>query len=232
MRNVLAHPLAVSLRKTIRDVPPIRALYRWWMARHDYEEAFGKRLLASITPDSVVWDIGANVGLYTKECVEAGARKVISFEPAPGSLNVLRQVAAQFPGRVVVMDVALSDAAGTSSFLAEADSVTNRLVEAGADVGKVVQVRMCRGEDLLTERGVEAPSIIKIDVEGFEVEVIRGLGKVLESPTLNHVMVEIHFRALDLRGLKDGPGEICRRLESAGFKVEWLDLSHIGASRT
>jgi len=232
VKNVLAHPWAISLRRAVRDVAPIRGLYRWWMARHDYEEAFSQQLLSAITPQSVVWDVGANVGHYTREALAAGARKVVCLEPAPDSLEALHAIADAAPGRVVVLPVALSDTRGTSEFRAEKASVTNSLLQPGAaSSDAVVDVRVERGEDLLDEPDVEPPTIIKIDVEGHEVEVIRGLGSILDSPALHDVMVEIHFRALDLRGLPDGPGEICRTLERAGFAVRWLDLSHIGASR-
>jgi FkbM family methyltransferase len=200
------------------------------MARHDYEEAFGQRLLGAIGPDSVVWDVGANVGLYTRQFVEAGARSVIAFEPAPESVAILQK---EFAGvsRVTVMPVALASQGGTAAFSSYGSSVTNSLVEGTDETRPTVEVRVMRADEAQREFGLDMPTVMKIDVEGFEVDVIRGLGAILDSPSLRHVFVEVHFRALNRRGLDDGPNEMVSRLEKAGFSIDWLDLSHLCAVR-
>jgi FkbM family methyltransferase len=218
--------------RRVRDVPPIRALDRWWMARHDYEEEFSRRLLASVGADTVVWDIGANVGLYTQQLLDAGARSVVCFEPAPDSIEALRTRFAAVPDRVTVLGVALADSSGTASFSADGSSATNRLNPDGASApGNTVQVRVMRADEVCREFRVPAPSVVKIDVEGFEIDVIRGMGAMLDAPELKKVFVEVHFRALHLRGLDGAPLEIENRLAAAGFSVRWLDLSHLWAVR-
>jgi FkbM family methyltransferase len=200
------------------------------MARHDYEEAFGQRLLGAIGSDSVVWDIGANVGLYTRQFVEAGARSVVAFEPAPESVATLQK---EFAGSttVKVMPVALASAGGVAAFSSDGSSVTNSLVEGCDDSRPTVEVRVMRADEVVREFNLDMPTVMKIDVEGYEVDVIRGMGTILDSPKLRHVFVEVHFRALNRRGLDVGPNEIVSRLQAAGFKIDWLDLSHLCAVR-
>ena len=230
MSNLLAKPWMIQVRNVVRDVGPIRAIYRWWMARHDYEEAFGQRLLGAIGSDSVVWDIGANVGLYTRQFVEAGARSVVAFEPAPESVATLQK---EFAGSttVKVMPVALASAGGVAAFSSDGSSVTNSLVEGCDDSRPTVEVRVMRADEVVREFNLDMPTVMKIDVEGYEVDVIRGMGTILDSPKLRHVFVEVHFRALNRRGLDVGPNEIVSRLQAAGFKIDWLDLSHLCAVR-
>jgi len=230
LSNLLAKPWMIQVRNVVRDVGPIRAIYRWWMARHDYEEAFGQRLLGAIGSDSVVWDIGANVGLYTRQFVEAGARSVVAFEPAPESVATLQK---EFAGSttVKVMPVALASAGGVAAFSSDGSSVTNSLVEGCDDSRPTVEVRVMRADEVVREFNLDMPTVMKIDVEGYEVDVIRGMGTILDSPKLRHVFVEVHFRALNRRGLDVGPTEIVSRLQAAGFKIDWLDLSHLCAVR-
>jgi len=220
----------IQVRNVVRDVGPIRAIYRWWMARYDYEEAFGQRLLGAIGSDSVVWDIGANVGLYTRQFVEAGARSVVAFEPAPESVATLQKEFAGSP-TVNVMPVALASAGGVAAFSSDGSSVTNSLVEGCDDSRPTVEVRVMRADEVVREFNLDMPTVMKIDVEGYEVDVIRGMGTILDSPKLRHVFVEVHFRALNRRGLDVGPTEIVSRLQAAGFKIDWLDLSHLCAVR-
>lgn len=229
--NLLAQPWMIQLRNVVRDIGPIRAIYKWWMARHDYEEAFGQRLLGAIGPDSVVWDIGANVGLYTRQFVQAGAKAVVAFEPAPESVAILHEAFAADSGEVRIMPIALASAGGKAAFSSDGSSVTNSLVEADDASRPTVEVRVMRADEALREFGLEMPTVMKIDVEGYEVDVIRGMGAILDSPSVRHVFVEVHFRALNRRDLDGGPSEMVSRLEKAGFTIDWLDLSHLCATR-
>jgi hypothetical protein len=75
------------------------------------------------------------------------------------------------------------------------------------------------------------PNVVKIDVEGFEAEVLRGFGALLERPSLRAVCVEVHFALLDTRSERNAPAEIERRLYAAGFRCRWADHSHLVAVR-
>ena len=74
--------------------------------------------------------------------------------------------------------------------------------------------------------GYPVPSIVKIDVEGFELEVIRGLVRLLPLPQVRAVFVEVHFQTLATRGVPYAPAEMTRLLTSHGYDVKWIDPSH------
>src|SRR5258708_6935843 len=75
------------------------------------------------------------------------------------------------------------------------------------------------------------PTIIKIDVEGYEVEVIRGMYGILGD--VRALFVEIHFQILAERGMRQAPAALVKDLKRLGFsRIEWPDASHIAAFRT
>ena len=75
------------------------------------------------------------------------------------------------------------------------------------------------------------PNVIKIDVEGFELEVLTGMAQFLASPTLRSLFIEVHFSILSERGRTEAPRKIVHRFRLTGFNVKWLDPSHLVAQR-
>jgi FkbM family methyltransferase len=224
--SLLAQPWVIKARNRIRDSDLARALYSGWKANFDYEERFGHALLEAVAAESLVWDVGANIGLYTEKFLAKGAG-VVCFEPAPSALEILRAKFATEPaGRMVIVPVALSDACGTAPMSTDGASPTNQLRVGARDKG-LVEVSTMRADDLIRNQRVPSPTVIKIDVEGYELEVLRGFGDLLDSMDLRAVFIEVHFRLLHERGLDHAPEEISSRLTRAGFNVRWLDLSHI-----
>jgi hypothetical protein len=73
--------------------------------------------------------------------------------------------------------------------------------------------------------------VVKLDVEGFELDVLRGLGALLRSPELRTLGIEVHFGILQERGIGDAPRRLERLLCEAGFRCAWTDPSHVIASR-
>ena len=73
------------------------------------------------------------------------------------------------------------------------------------------------------------PNLIKIDVEGYELNVLKGASKTLLSGELKHVFIEIHFLLLQKMGQPFAPNEIRKLLTKSGFKVKYLDSNHIHA---
>jgi FkbM family methyltransferase len=238
MRNMLAQPWALSLRNVLRHNPIAQMIYQRWMARHPYEERFQHRLLHSVGPSTSVWDVGANVGFYTQQFLDRGARHVTAFEPAPEAVLELRRrfgLASACDGRVTIIPAGLSDTSGLVRFSADGASALNRIVDVGQtgrdDSVNNVKVAVLRADAMLKDYGIAVPNLVKIDVEGFELEVLRGFGELLGSPKLRSVFVEVHFRRLHERGLNTAPTEIVSLLTGHGFQVEWLDLSHACATR-
>lgn len=226
------NPLLIKTRSLARKLGLISVVKRL-MPQRDYEEKFNAALLGAIQPGDVVWDVGANVGFYTKQFAEiVGAEgRVFAFEPSPEAATKVAGIAAALPA-IQLVQSALSNQPGKAYFdiSSGGDSVTNHLTEqAGASESGRVEVAVTTGDTFSAENGV--PSIIKIDVEGFELEVLQGMESLLTKDGLRGIFCEVHFGVLESRGMANAPIEIERRLKAAGFSVDWIDPSHIAATK-
>lgn len=218
---------------------PLQRMYRSF-SKKDYEDRFDLALMKEIRRADIVWDVGANVGLYTTRFAEAVGPDgfVNAFEPAPVAAENVRAVCSRF-SNVKVLQIALSDFDGTADFQMSSESaVTNSLAKTdGAIVGgsvdgvPAIEVRVATGDSLVSRGECQCPAVIKLDVEGFELEVLKGMRSTLGNVGLRGVFIEVHFLELNKRGLKDAPREIVQILRDSGFEAAWCDPSHIVATR-
>jgi hypothetical protein len=88
---------------------------------------------------------------------------------------------------------------------------------------------MC-GDSYRAKSGI-TPNLLKIDVEGFEEEVLIGMKSLLAAPELRAVFVEVHFEIFESRGRSDAPLRIEKLLRRNGLIPVWVDSSHIVARR-
>jgi FkbM family methyltransferase len=189
--------------------------------RGDYEDRFADVLLASIRPDDCVWDIGANVGFYTERFSKL-ARHVIAFEPV---VENCRQIESKRAANVTCFQIALGDAAGEYPVFVDGPFSSVALTPYPGAPEQTVKV--VRGDDLASLR---QPAVVKIDVEGYEIEVIRGMHRILGG--VRALFVEIHFQVLEDRGMRQAPAALVNDLKRLGFsRIEWPDASHIAAFR-
>ena len=229
------HPWMIALRRFGRTAGLNRAIAVLLKGGEGYESRFRDTMLAVVREGDCVWDVGANAGYYSRLFAErVGQRgRVFAFEPDPRVLARLEQ-SVGILGNVTLVPVALADRDGTMRFRQGSDAVgaTGQLIDADrTSAGAWIEVPVLRG-DTVVARGMAAlPDVVKIDVEGFEAEVLRGLGALLERPSLRAVCVEVHFALLDTRGQRNAPAEIEWSLYSAGFRCRWADHSHLVAVR-
>jgi len=201
----------------------------------EYEDRFQKAMLSEIRSGDCVWDVGANLGLYTVKFSEIVGAKgaVVAFEPSPTNFDRLKRAAGSLPN-VALVPIAMGDHEGTVEFTQgrDRDGTTSRVVTDPTDrTGGSINVEVSRGDHCLTFQSVKPPDVIKIDTEGFELEVIRGLSQTLCRPNLRALFVEVHFGQLKDRGLAWAPAKIEVLLENTGFRCTWADASHIMARR-
>jgi FkbM family methyltransferase len=185
-----------------------------------------KAAISEVTrPGDCVWDIGANVGLYTRQFLElvGPAGQVVAFEPVPENAAQLRGLV--FGPQLTVVEAALADTDGRMSLIVSGESGETSHIGESSDG---LTVRVARGDSML-EEGIRKPEVLKIDVEGFEGDVLDGLPIALRSA--RNVVVEMHFAALTQRGMPEEPLRIVGLLRGHGFAVRWLDTSHLLAAR-
>lgn len=83
----------------------------------------------------------------------------------------------------------------------------------------------------MAERNVPIPQIVKIDVEGHELDVLSGMGDMLRQKGRMAVSIEVHFDQLDRRGMPDGARRIEDVAARSGFGLRWINSSHLVMTR-
>jgi FkbM family methyltransferase len=143
-------------------------------------------LLHLLRPGDLFVDVGANIGSYTVLASAVCGARSIAIEPDPGTVQSLkRNVEVNRIGHlVVVTEAAVGAAAGTVRFTVGQDT-TNRVVAETDQATREVNVRAL--DDMLAN---EDPVLIKMDVEGYEPQVVAGALATLDKASLAAVITE------------------------------------------
>jgi len=141
----------------------------------------------------IVIDIGAYVGLYTCMAAEkvGSAGRVISFEPDPANYRqLLSNVTLNGFCNVTMVASALSERPGRANLFIKHHGTVSSL----GGSGSCVEVAVDTLDNVLKRMGVPKVDLIKIDVEGFELQVLRGAVQTIkDSPGLRFVVASYHY---------------------------------------
>lgn len=182
------------------------------------------RLLQSLEPNDVFYDIGANVGTYScfaDKVVTNGC--VISFEPHPVNVPRLRTNIELNESKARVFELALSDEIGTITLTGDKNDEpgigSSSLATMDEDQG--INVKVTTGDELVSNKKIPHPSVLKIDIEGAEGRALSGMSKILESDDCHTVFCEIHPTKLEKYG--DSEKDVFDKLEKSGFKIKKIN---------
>ena len=159
-----------------------------------------------VRPGDTVWDVGANVGLYSRILAQSfGADSIVAFEPMAENRPILTHN-LQLGGvadKVHVMRCALGNMDGETDFQTDdvqsASGTLNAVTNGGACVARemiglppIVEKVLCRTIDSLVQSGeIPAPQVLKIDVEGAERLLLDGGKKYLKEAE-TRILIETH----------------------------------------
>jgi len=133
-----------------------------------YEPYMQEALSRLLRPEMTVYDVGAHAGFHALFCALT-ARQTIAFEPHPGNrTSIERQLSLNPRLNVRLMPYALSDSNGPGA-LTEPSNSSMAFVSSDGEIP--VELRTL---DSLVAQGLPAPDLIKMDVEGHELSVLRG----------------------------------------------------------
>lgn len=151
--------------------------------------------LESFKEDDIFFDVGANVGAYSLiAATKLGSKgKVYAFEPAAPTFSalVVNVLANKLVARIVALPVAFGSKeeitfVGLKSLEPGQSSIANAVSEFPQPFALITM-------DAFIERyGIPCPTKVKIDVDGTEVEVIKGMRKTLANPLLTEVLIEVN----------------------------------------
>lgn len=145
-------------------------------------------LLKAINRNDVFFDIGANRGSYTVLASKVGKCKTISFEPAKSTFMALKKTIDTngINKNVKALNLALSTNKGKVNFSLNKDT-TNFIVD-DYYKGISTEVEVQTVDNISKDHSF--PSIVKIDVEGNELSVLKGAKKTLKSNNVKIWIIE------------------------------------------
>lgn len=164
-------------------------------------------------------DVGANVGYYSLMAASlvGSTGRVLAFEPSTYAFGRLQEtINRNNLAQVQAIHAGLSDTNGESRLFVSAgkgNHTPSMVPNAG---GSPVPVPVRRLDDYLAEHGVEHVDFMKIDVEGFEPNVLRGAGQYLEQRKIHAILCE--FNTHWLTANKSSAQALYQLFIDSGFK--------------
>lgn len=180
----------------------LRAILRWRKFSFASFLIVSRLIKGGIEPGTVL-DLGANIGQFAIASANlfGGSTRIISFEPEPNTANILRKNVEGLP--VEVMELALGSAPGESIFFVNADSQVSSLLPLGETrltdfpesvIKHEIKVSIESLDNLFASNDLTSPILLKIDVQGFESEVIAGATHFLNK--VRWIVMEVSFTDL------------------------------------
>ena len=173
-------------------------------------------LAGFLKPGAVFYDIGANIGFYSTIAARLVGETghVYAFEPFPISATAV-QTNASLNGfsNVTVVVAAVTNEQGVVS-LAISDASRKHRVATTGENGNI-DVRSIRMDSYVTDENLRPPDVVMIDVEGAEVDVLKGMLETIRNhrPT---IMCEVHW-------ILDELYDFCRtELNPLGYELRTL----------
>jgi len=180
------------------------------------------RILGSIRPEDVVFDVGANIGMVSV-VVAASTREmgvtVHAFEPNPETARRARRNAdLNRCDNISVHNLALGRESGFAKLYTRSGGSrgTDSMIPSGESRARSLDVAVEQGDELV-ERLEVSPAVIKIDVEGAEMDVLLGLKRLIGEGGVRELFVEVHPRRLAAAGQDEA--QLVRWLESRGLRL-------------
>lgn len=174
--------------------------------------------LHALNDQDIVYDIGANIGTYSVIAAGICGARVVAVEPVQGTFDLLMDNISlnRLHERVIAIRAAVSGDEGQLRVTDGLDAA-NHVAAGPTTPGQIVKAVTLDG---IMQQHQLLPTALKIDVEGFESEVIRGASRFLESRSLHSVLVELRGH-----GARYGfnEWEIHRSLTNRGFTAVSYD---------
>ena len=191
---------------------------RLWVDLHRTSAAMVLYANPPDRPEMLVWrhalrdgglfvDVGANVGTYSIWAAELGA-EVIALEPAADTFALLMENVELNGYQVTTVQAAAGARCGTARFTASRDAGNS------LDPNGPVQTRLVTIDSLVNGRQVTG---MKVDVEGFEIDVLRGCARALAEHRIG--LIQLEWNAMSERALGTDRRPVADLLAQHGYRL-------------
>ncbi len=199
---------------------------RWRVQTLFTKEPITIEWLRAIPRGAVLYDIGANVGMYTVFAALAREARVLAFEPESQNYALLnRNIALNaLESRVAAYCAAVSDASQADRlYLSEFEAGTS-CHSFGEQVGHDLKPRRaaftqgCLSialDEWIADGRLPAPQYVKVDVDGFEHKALRGMAHTLRNALVRSLLVELNPTLAEHLALRDWLGTLGFRWDPA-----------------
>ena len=181
----------------IEEDPVIQKTLQAYITTQHWDEATTKIFKQSINEGDTILDLGANIGYYSLLASQLIGKtgKVFAFEPEPRNFKILQKnIDLNNYNNIHAFQKAVSDEnTSLTLYISEKDSGahTIRPTKVEREFENEVKVEVVRLDDFLKDK-TEKIDIVKMDIEGYEVEVLRGGMSTWEKVEKCKILIEVH----------------------------------------
>jgi FkbM family methyltransferase len=183
-----------------------------------------------LQPGQTIIDVGANIGYSARFFAQAIARtgKVYAFEPNPLIYPLLKENLVDFK-QIHVYNLGLSSKAGELPLFLAGNNYSvacfsekypaTHLAHREGETMRTVQAKVVVGDEFLKQKGIDRVEVIKIDVEGWELNVLSGLAQTISTSRDLTLFCEFNPAAQECAGR--APREILDWLMNRQFSLAY-----------
>jgi FkbM family methyltransferase len=213
--------VAIADGPTVRIFPECRPAIERQFTDPEAAAEFGRFMQYAARPGTL-FDVGANNGLFALVyCLGGPGHRAVAFEPSPPLADIIRRLAALngVDARLAVVEKAVAESVGQRDLLLDdRGGYVQSAAFAGTTDGawRTLQMPTTTLDDEL-ER--QLPTLVKIDIEGYEHEALLGAGTLLTRirPT---ILLELHLNYLNARRI--APSQVVAILSRHGYELATL----------
>jgi FkbM family methyltransferase len=178
-------------------------------------------LLQHIDDSSIVLDIGANIGVMTRLfAARVPNGRVYAFEPSPSTFKLLSKNCAQLTN-IACIQSAIGAESGTVGFDEHKASALRHIVPSQSDDKATIKVRVSTLDEWVRATGLQRVDFVKIDIEGFEEELLEGAHATLTR--FSPFLLFEYLPAFALARSRFKGRMLFRMLKKLGYEVYRLD---------
>lgn len=193
-------------------------IHGYWLGIYEFDKQ--KIFSKVVSKDSIVYDIGANVGFYSllASLLVGQKGRIVAFEPVPKNLDYLyKHISINKIKNIDVFEFAVSDKNGIATFSLGSNSSMGHIDSSGE-----LQIKTVSLDKFVLSTKTSAPDIIKMDIEGAEILALHGAEKTIIK---HHPIIFLATHGQITHEL------CCDLLKSWGYSLTPIDNTNLNMAR-